>query len=124
MRRIDANVILRYVLHDNEILFEKACEIIDHSEVLIASEVLAEVVYVLQKVYTIPKVELCETLQSLLLYQNVKTLDDEVMRSALHLFSDFNLDFVDCILCAYHQLRGDIVETFDQGLIRQLEQHR
>ncbi len=122
MRRVDANIILRYILKDNELQFGKACSIMEETEVFIAPEVMAEVVYVLLKVYQVPKKELCEILKMLLMYDNVSTLESEVMRKALVLFSQKSLDFVDCILCAYHQVKGDLIETFDQRLLKSLKQ--
>lgn len=53
MKIADANVILRYLLNDNEELSDKAVKIIEDNEVLLPNEVIAEVVYVLDKVYNV-----------------------------------------------------------------------
>ncbi|WP_394262062.1 PIN domain-containing protein [Moraxella boevrei] len=51
----DANVVLRYLLQDNEILSEKAILIIENKDVFVTTEVIAEIIYVLNKVYQMPR---------------------------------------------------------------------
>ena len=48
---IDTNIILRYLLEDNEELSKKAIEIIDNNQIFIPTEVIVEASYVLKKVY-------------------------------------------------------------------------
>ena len=55
---IDANVILRYLLRDDEELFGKAFEVLEkvkigQETVIIPESVLAEVVYVFLKIYEV-----------------------------------------------------------------------
>ncbi len=52
---IDANIILRYLLNDHPQLSQQAAQIIDNQSVSAPIEVICEVVYVLYKVYQIPK---------------------------------------------------------------------
>ncbi len=53
MKIADANIVLRYLLNDKEGLVEKATDILEKKEVFIPNEVIAEVVYVLEKVYNV-----------------------------------------------------------------------
>jgi len=39
---------------------------------------------------------------------------------AIDLFASTSLDFVDCLLAAYHSLNGEIVFTFDKKLNKHL----
>ncbi len=55
MKVVDANIILRYLLNDHEELSDTATTIIENNEVLIPNEIIAEVVYVLEKVYKVKK---------------------------------------------------------------------
>jgi predicted nucleic-acid-binding protein len=50
MKIVDANFVLRYLLQDNEKLSNKAKDIIENNEIFIPTEVVAEIVYVLEKV--------------------------------------------------------------------------
>lgn len=58
MEITDANIILRYLLKDNADFFLKARNIIEKNKIFIPVEVCAEVVYVLEKVYKIPRVKI------------------------------------------------------------------
>ncbi len=53
MKIVDANIILRYLLDDHEMLSEEAAAIIENNKVLLPNEVIAEIVYVLEKVYEV-----------------------------------------------------------------------
>ena len=69
---VDTNVILRYLLQDNEELSSKAIEIIDNNEIFIPTEVIFEVSYVLKKVYNVEKDKIFETIKLLLDMENIK----------------------------------------------------
>ena len=50
---IDANVILRCILNDNQQLAMQAKSLIENNDCFVPNEVIAEVVFVLQKVYNV-----------------------------------------------------------------------
>ena len=50
---LDANVILRYLLNDNEAMAREAESIIKTEVTMVPIEVIAEVVYVLKGVYSV-----------------------------------------------------------------------
>ena len=58
---LDANAILRYLLHDNEEMAERTKSAIEYGAFLLP-EVLAEVIYVLSGVYSVPRREITEKL--------------------------------------------------------------
>lgn len=51
MKIIDANIILRYLLKDNLELHQKSIDIIENQQLFLPNEIIAEIVYVLEKVY-------------------------------------------------------------------------
>ncbi|MEM3846352.1 MAG: PIN domain-containing protein [Candidatus Parvarchaeota archaeon] len=110
---IDANVILRYLLKDNKDMYE-ICEKFfnevfnSKTNAYILQAVLAEVIYVLLKLYKVSKKELIDVLEDLLASKNIKVQDKETTLEALSIFKKNNLDFVDCLICAY----GKNVEIF------------
>lgn len=53
MEMLDTNMILRYLLNDNEQMADEAEKIIRKGSVRVTMEVIAEVVYVLKGVYSI-----------------------------------------------------------------------
>lgn len=89
---------------------------------LVPNEVIAEVVYVLEKVYKVKNDKICQTLLDLFKCRNVAVDDCEVVEEALHVFSRRNLDFVDTLLYAYNKVSGHEVFTFDKKLNKLLEE--
>lgn len=120
---VDANVILRHLLRDVEEQSAQA-RIIIAGGAFTTTEVLAEVVYVLQGVYKVPRGRIAEALTALL--GEVLTDHADVMEKALAIYAARSLDFVDCVLIARAMILGDDVFTFDKklnaALKEQLEQ--
>jgi predicted nucleic-acid-binding protein len=116
MIRIDTNYIIRYLVNDDIEMADIAEEMIMTKHLFIANEILAEVVYVLMGVYGISKEEISEQLTELINFKNISTSNNKVINKALEIFKTKNLDFVDCLLCAYSQ--QDEIVTFDKKLNR------
>jgi len=121
MKIVDANIILRYLLNDHEELSDKATMIVEDNEVLLPNEVIAETVYVLEKVYSVKNGEISDILLELFKYKNIIVDDIEVLEEAFLLFGRRRLDFVDTLLYAYNKVKGYEVYTFDKKLKKLLE---
>ena len=105
MSVVDANVILRYILDDHAELSPKAAEILEQQQtVTLTLEVACEVVYVLQKVYTVDRKEIQLQLSNLLHEELVAMEKSSVFLAALDYYSTSKLDFVDTLLWAYHAI--------------------
>jgi predicted nucleic-acid-binding protein len=122
MKIADANIILRYLLNDHEELSEKATVIIENNEVLLPNVVIAEIVYVLEKVYEVKNEEISNILLELFKYTNIVVNDIKVLEEAFLLFGKRRLDFVDTLLYAYNKVKGYEVYTFDKKLNKLLEE--
>lgn len=118
MKVLDTNVILRYFLHDNDVMYAQAAAAIETASCTVFPEVVAEVVYVLSSVYKMPRDDVSETVIALL--DDVDCERKDAVQSALHLFSITRLDFVDCLLIAYHRQYGWDVLTFDKKMAHQM----
>ncbi len=116
MRIVDANIVLRYLLDDEQQLSSQAAAILEKEAVHLPFEVLAEVVYVMQGVYAVPRDKINETLQSFLASPGITTNSTPVASEALRLYADKKIDFVDALLCAYHRVDRHEIETFDKKL--------
>ena len=110
---VDANVVLRYMLHDDETQYPLAEQTVRDGAYLLP-EVLAEVVYVLLGVYSVPREEIASRLQ--LLVREVLSEHPEILETALSTFGATKLDFVDCLLAAYNRHLEDKVVSFDRKL--------
>jgi predicted nucleic-acid-binding protein len=117
MPTIDANVVLRYLLDDDGISAQFARSIIEGGEIWLPTEVLCEVVYVLQKVYQIPRDDISRQLKQLVLRANIAISRKPAILDALGFFAASNLDFVDCVLAGYANA-GEQAHTFDKKLAR------
>ena len=118
MKILDANAILRYVLEDNQEQAKIVAEEIRKGSCT-TLEVIAEVVYVLSGVYKIPRHETSWIIHCLML--DLRVEDERSLRYAMGIFDQTSLDFVDCLLIAYHKVLGLDVLSFDKKLNTNLE---
>ena len=113
---LDANMILRYLLNDNADMAEKAEDYINAGGVFVTIEVIAEVIYVLKGVYSLDRGKITDTVLDFV--ELVECQEKEVLLFAIDAFGIHNLDFVDCVLYAYHKVKGFDIATFDNRLIK------
>lgn len=116
MKILDTNMILRYIIDDNKEMADIAEETILNNQVCILPEVISEVIYVLTKFYKLPKEKAVDSI--LLFMEDCRELSGNigVIKRGLQFFRENSLDFVDCLLCAYHTEQGFEVCTFDKKL--------
>ena len=117
-RLLDANAILRYILDDVQEQSDKVEEVINDGAFTIP-EVIAEVVYVLNGVYSVDRKKISVILRDFT--NEIDIQDRGVVLSALEFYSQTNLDYVDCVLLARNKVLNDIVFTFDRKLKNKLE---
>lgn len=114
----DANMILRYLLYDNKEMADKAEEYLSTRNVTVTIEVIAEVIYVLKGVYSIKREEIAEKIKLFLDF--VDCQKKSILYLAIDAFGKNNLDFIDCVLYAYHAKEGIEIATFDKKLLKLL----
>lgn len=110
---VDTNVVLRYLLCDNEAQAKIAKDLIEGGACLIP-EVLMETSHVLRTFYAVDRKDISEQLFKVL--KRIEFERPDIMRRATEIYADTRLDFVDCILAAYHELENVEVFTFDKKL--------
>ena len=115
---VDTNVVLRYLLRDNEAQAQIAKDLIEGGAFLIP-EVLMETSHVLRTFYEVDRQNIAT--QLLIVLDWVEMERKAVMIRAVEIFAETKLDFVDCILAAYHELENAEVFTFDKKLKNRLE---
>ncbi len=98
-------------MQDNYELAEKAKSFIDNNECFAPTEVIAEVVFVLLKVYNVPRTEIAEHITASFEYYDVQ--NEQLLKK----FGTTNLDFVDCLLAAYHSVENEEIATLDKKLV-------
>lgn len=121
MTVFDTNAILRYILHDNEEMADKVEKEILNGECFIPMEVFAEMVFVLSKVYKAKRADIAENLKEIAHIRNISTTDRDALESGLDVFGTTKLDFIDCLLVAYHKQMGYQISTFDKELTKYIK---
>jgi predicted nucleic-acid-binding protein len=121
MQKIDANVILRYILNDHEEFSPQAKEIIDKHIVEVPIEVLCEVIYVLTGHYKIDRQNVSTELKRFFEQTQCTLPHQEAILQALEYFGENTLDFVDCVLAGYAKIEKDKIHTFDVKLQKLIE---
>lgn len=121
---IDANVILRYLLRDDESLWRKAHSImveVEAGRIAVVCEpvTLAEVVWVLRSTYKLPQDEISARLLVLLVAEGFLMPNKPRYIRALELFADSVRHFGDACVCAaaVEECDGRLL-SFDKELSR------
>ena len=120
MKILDANAVLRFLLGDNVeqkniVLSELEC-----NKCLVTLEVIAEVVYVLNKVYSAKRSEIEDYIKRLDAIDENIIAHKKVVLCALDIFAKTSFDFVDCLLVGYQQIERYEIFTFDKKLKKHL----
>lgn len=117
MKLIDANVILRYLLNDDQEMARKAKAVIEGGTYT-KPEIIVEVVYVLKGVYHATREDIRIFILEML--KSIRCADSEAVSCAVDVYATTSLDFVDCLLIAYHVRSKEDVFTFDKALAKRL----
>ncbi len=117
----DANVVIRYLVKDDIELYKQAKTFFDkvktgEENALILESVVAECVYVLTKIYKVPKEKTADSLKNLLRYRGIINEDRADLIKALTTFAERSLDIVDCILYAKAKDTDTSLFSFDEDL--------
>jgi len=125
----DTNILIRYLTRDDEPLYVRAKEFFDKvregsTRAIILESVIAECIYVLTKIYKVPKNKAAESLIDILRYQGIANQDQQELIRALTIFSERNLDIVDCILCVKAAGSNTSLFSFDSELNKISDSHR
>jgi len=123
---LDANVLIRFLTRDHEEHYLKSVEIFrdiesGKVEAMLMDFILAEVIYVLKRIYKYEKSEISSTLKKLLLYKHLYTENKLVTFEALDIYANKNIDFADSLLCAKKKLEGFEIVSFDKDIGRCLK---
>lgn len=122
MTLIDTNVILRFLLNDVPEQAEQAKAVIE-AGAFTTIEVIAEVVYILRKVYQSDREKIYLAIMQVA--DEVFIPEHDVLVYAMDFFRVRNLDFVDCVLAARVLLEDETMFSFDKklmALVREIRQ--
>jgi predicted nucleic-acid-binding protein len=119
MLGIDTNVLVRFLVRDEDIQFEKARRLIKREvaagrRVFVSQLVLLETEGVLRSRYAVPKNQTIEAISGLLGSTDVQFEDEPAVEQAIFVWKDSAADFADCLIGARNRRLGcRATATFD-----------
>jgi predicted nucleic-acid-binding protein len=119
MLGIDTNVLVRFLVRDDDAQFEKARKLIKREvaagrRVFINQLVLMETEWVLRSRYVVPKNQIIEAISRVLNATDVQFEDESAIEEALFIWKDSTADFADCLIGAKNRRLGcRATATFD-----------
>ncbi len=124
MLGIDTNVLVRFLVRDDEIQFEKARKLIRREvaaghRVFVNQLVLLETEWVLRSRYVVPKNQILEAISGLLNSTDIQFEGEPSIEEALFIWKESDADFADCLIGANNRRMGcRITVTFDKKASR------
>jgi predicted nucleic-acid-binding protein len=119
MLGVDTNVLVRFLVRDDEAQFEKARKLIKREVaagrgVLVNQLVLLEPEWVLRSRYSLSKQLIIQTISGLLDASDVEFEDEAAIEEALFVWKESAADFADCLIGAKNRRLGCRAKaTFD-----------
>ena len=124
MRGIDTNILVRFLVRDDETQFEKARrligrEVVAGRRVFVSQLVLLETELVLRSRYDLQKTRIIEVVSGLLDANDVQFEDEPAIEEALFVWKDRSVGFADCLIGARNKRLGcSATATFDEKASR------
>jgi len=124
MLGIDTNVLVRFLVRDDEVQFEKASRLIKRGvgareDVFVSLLVLLETEWVLRSRYDLKKNEIVEAVSALLDASEIRLEDEPAVEETLFVWKDSAADFADCLIGAHNRRLGcRATATFDAKAVK------
>lgn len=119
---IDTNVIVRHLTGDPPDLAERATKFLAAArpgQLRLADLVLAEVVYVLESFYRVPRAQVAEYARAVVAFPAIRVDDPAMLMRAIQVYEKDRLDFADAYLVAMAERSGvGVVASFDKAIDR------
>lgn len=124
MLGVDTNVLIRFLVRDDEAQFEKARRLIRRElgageEVFVSLPVLLETEWVLRSRYRMAKSEILGAISGLLDASEVRFEDEPSVEETLFVWKDSVAEFADCLIGAHNRRQGcRATATFDAKAVK------
>lgn len=119
---IDTNIIIRHLTGDPPDLAERATLFLANAgadELRLVDLVLAEVVYVLESFYKVPRPQVAESARAVVAFPAIQVDDSALLLRAIEIYETHRLDFADAYLIAAAEHSGvGAIASFDKGIDR------
>ena len=120
---VDTNIVLRFLLRDDENLFTQAKELFSRGErgeikIYLDDLVVAETVWTLSSFYKQTKADIFSRLYTLISQKWVNSSRKRIVLESLKLFNTSNLSYIDCWLLAVCRHKKLELKSFDNRLLK------
>ncbi len=124
---VDTSVFIRLFTMDDEHKFGKAKELIEKAvkgkiEIFVPFIVVAEIVWVLEKVYSVNRKEISEIVESLINTIGINVELSDIVSHAMKLYKEKNIKFTDAVISSWTLYKEmDELITFDETDFRKVD---
>ena len=123
MIALDTNVLVRFLTQDDDAQFQVAADLIEGCTRdlpgYLCSEVMIELVWVLERAYKYSREEIADALLSIVTTSQLSVENAQDIASIVNLYRDEGYDFADLMIRqAAQRTESRILKTFDQKLAR------
>lgn len=117
---VDTNILVRHLTGDPPEQAARATRFLAAAdELLLADLVVAEVAYVLESFYEVPRQRVAELVRAIIAFPTILVLDPEMLLRALEVYETGRLDFAEAYLVAQAERSGvGVVASFDKAIDR------
>ena len=117
---LDPNVLIRHLTGDPPSQARLATRYLEQAELLLLPDlILAEVAYVLESFYEMPRRQVAEALRATLAFPAIRVVDGPLVLRTVELYEVHRLDFADAYLVASAERTGvGVVASFDRDIDR------
>jgi predicted nucleic acid-binding protein len=117
---VDTNVLVRHLTGDPPEQAARATRLLSRAgQLLLPDLVLAEVVYVLESVYRVPRPRVAELARAIVAFPAIEVVDEPALLRALEVYELHRLDFAGAYLVAEAEISGvNAVASFDKAIER------
>ena len=117
---VDTNILIRHLVGEPPEQAARATRYLEQAdELLLPDLILAEVAYVLESFYEVPREQVAETLRAVLAFPAIRVLDADLLQRAVEVYEQHRLDFADAYLVANAERTGvGVVASFDRAIER------
>ena len=115
---VDTNVLTRHLTGEPPGQAAKATRLLSQAgQLLLPDLIVAEVVYVLESFYEVPRPRVAELVRAIIAFPAIEVADEPVLLRALEVYEVHCLDFADAYLVAEAEISGvNAVASLDKAI--------
>ena len=117
---VDTNMLIRHLTGDPPGQAAQATRLLSQAgQLLLPDLIVAEVVYVLEAFYEVPRTRVAELVRAIIAFPAIEVADEPALLRAVEVYEVHRLDFADAYLVAEAEISGvNAVASFDKAIER------